>query len=612
MADKNNMMRKSKKTSPKRSFDIGVYEKQRQQLLNQQARKVEELYKRAVDKIVHAAYSEITDAAASTEFRFKDFPALGREAEKYIDELGKSLQLNIRQGDMEAWTLATTKNDAVVKSLVTGYGIPEAIVKDWTHPHLEALSAFMARAKSGMNLSNGGNAASSLVGVWNLGQFKNELELALQLGIGSGKSAAELSRDVRKFLKHPDKLFRRVRGKNGVLRLSKVAAAFHPGQGVYRSSYKNALRLTATENNMAYRTADHESWAAIPFVLGIEIRLSNNHPVEDICDELAGRYPKEFKFVGWHPWCRCYAVPVLADKSEVDEYCRRMMNGEDVSDFKFTGRVTDMPEVFTNWLENNEERIAKAKSQPYFIKDNFHDGNPKNGVLWKDKTVDKKNKPNEYVSNGTFDSVIASAKAAGVQYREVSLLDKPLTEAQIVEKIAGGDKTKGSCSSLAFAYSANKAGLDVLDFRGGNSWSFFATKSNIKAIAEQAGGIVSKGYNDFVCANEILKNVENGKEYYFAAAKHAAMIRKQANGRFEFLELQSSRQNGWKEFNGKVFKDRFSAKKSHTSYGMKMEYSQVLIDFNKLTEDKGALKELMGYINTEADKQLKGAGGSIK
>lgn len=370
MANDSNGKRRAKKTSPKRSFDIGVYERQRQQMLNRQARKVEELYKRAVDKIVHAAYSEITDAAASTEFRFKDFPALGREAEKYIDELGKSLQLNIRQGDMEAWTLANTKNDAMVESLAAGYGIPKAIIKDWTHPHLEALNAFMARAAAGMNLSNGGSAADIIRGVWNLDKFKAELELALEMGIGQGKSAADLSRDVRKFLKHPDKLFRRVRDKKGVLRLSKAAAAFHPGQGVYRSSYKNALRLTATENNMAYRTADHESWAAIPFVLGIEIRLSNNHPVEDICDELAGRYPKEFKFVGWHPWCRCYAVPILADKSEVDEYCRRMMNGEDVSGFKFTGVVDELPDEFKDWLEQNGERMKQAKSLPYFIKDN--------------------------------------------------------------------------------------------------------------------------------------------------------------------------------------------------------------------------------------------------
>ena len=76
-----------------------------------------------------------------------------------------------------------------------------------------------------------------------------------------------MSRDVRRYLRNPDKLFRRVRDKHGNLRLSKAAKAYHPGRGVYRSSYRNALRLTATENNMAYRTADHLRWQQQPFVV---------------------------------------------------------------------------------------------------------------------------------------------------------------------------------------------------------------------------------------------------------------------------------------------------------------------------------------------------------
>lgn len=75
-----------------------------------------------------------------------------------------------------------------------------------------------------------------------------------------GKSANYLISDVRKYLKNPDALFRRVRDKHGNLRLSKAAKAYHPVRGVYRSAYKNALRLTATETNMAYRTADHLRW----------------------------------------------------------------------------------------------------------------------------------------------------------------------------------------------------------------------------------------------------------------------------------------------------------------------------------------------------------------
>ena len=79
--------------------------------------------------------------------------------------------------------------------------------------------------------------------------------MAIDVALGDGVSAAAMSRTVRKLLNNPTALFRRVRDKNGQLRLSQNAKNYHPGRGVYRSAYRNALRLTATETNMAYRTA---------------------------------------------------------------------------------------------------------------------------------------------------------------------------------------------------------------------------------------------------------------------------------------------------------------------------------------------------------------------
>lgn len=357
---------------------VGAYDATHRKQLQQRAKKVQQLYKQAVDKIARAAAPSLFDADPAKEFHFSDFPALNKSVDEFIDDMGKQLQANIEDGDSDAWTLANAKNDMVVNTLASVYSLPKETLKAWRHPHLDALQQFEERRKSGMNLSNGGSAADPnnvLKGVWNLDQFKNELELALEQGIGQGKSAADLSRDVRQYLKYPNKLFRRVRDKDGVLRLSKAAAAFHPGRGVYRSSYKNALRLTATENNIAYRTCDHKRWNALPFVLGQEIKTSNNHtlhgkPFTDICDDLAGRYPKEFKFTGWHPFCRCYAVSILASEKELDDYCSKLEQGTNVSEYQFTGKQTQMPEAFTTWMKDNEQRIASAKKLPYFLEDN--------------------------------------------------------------------------------------------------------------------------------------------------------------------------------------------------------------------------------------------------
>lgn len=366
-----------------KTFTIGTYDKKHKENLAKRARKVQQLYDAAIKRIAQAAAPSLFDADPKKEFHFEDFPALKKEMEALMQDLGSSLQANIEDGDQESWTLSNTKNDAMVDSIIGKKHLPKKVVQEWKHPHLEALNAFIARKEAGMNLSRR---------VWNLTQqFKSEMELALELGMGEGKSAAALSRDVRKYLVEPNKLFRRVRDKSGALRLSKAAAAYHPGQGVYRSSYKNALRMTATENNIAYRTADHNRWQALPFVIGIEIHISNNHPTEDICDLFDGkRFPKDFKFTGWHPWCRCYAVSVLASQEEMDAYTTAIMNGEDVSHWKFTGQVEKMPKEFNKWMKDNQARIENATSMPYFIKDNFKDGDPAKGLRW--EGMEKSNK----------------------------------------------------------------------------------------------------------------------------------------------------------------------------------------------------------------------------
>ena len=369
-----------------KTFTIGTYDKKHKENLAKRARKVQQLYDAAIKRIAQAAAPSLFDADPKKEFHFEDFPALKKEMEALMQDLGSSLQANIEDGDQESWTLSNTKNDAMVDSIIGKKNLPKKVVQAWKHPHLEALNAFISRKEAGMNLSRR---------VWNLTQqFKSEMELALELGMGEGKSAAALSRDVRKYLVEPNKLFRRVRDKSGALRLSKAAAAYHPGQGVYRSSYKNALRMTATENNIAYRTADHNRWQALPFVIGIEIHISNNHPTEDICDLFDGkRFPKDFKFTGWHPWCRCYAVSVLASQEEMDAYTTAIMNGEDVSHWKFTGQVEKMPKEFNKWMKDNQERIENATSMPYFIKDNFKDGDPAKGLRWEVQKTEKNTAP---------------------------------------------------------------------------------------------------------------------------------------------------------------------------------------------------------------------------
>ena len=110
------------------------------------------------------------------------------------------------------------------------------------------------------------------------------------------------------------------------------------------------------------------------FVVGIEIHLSGNHtlngkPFHNLCDELVGKYPKDFKFTGWHPQCRCFVTTILKTKEKRDEDVKKILRGDTVSGNN-VNEVTDVPQGFKNWVQDNAERIDKADRLPYFIKDN--------------------------------------------------------------------------------------------------------------------------------------------------------------------------------------------------------------------------------------------------
>lgn len=551
-------------------------------------------YERQVDAIYRAAAKEAAALGVSIKdfnpdrlFSFSDYPNTRKKIEKLLSDLQSGIMAVIVNGIRSEWTLANQKNDELARQ-VFGDNVGK-LTKEQERRYFStngaARDAFIKRKTDGLGLSDR---------VWKYtNQFKDEIELGLDLGIRSGRSADELSRDLRSYLQHPDKLFRRVRNKHGQLVLSQRARAYHPGRGVYRSSYKNARRLAATETNIAYRTADYERWQQFDFVVGIEIKLSNNHPEPDICDDLKGRYPKDFKFTGWHPHCRCHVETVLKTPDELIADNRRIMEGGKPTETS-VNTVADVPQAFTDWVEANRERMTAAKSLPYFIRDNS-------------KYVERTPKA---TTPSQLEDVLQLAEKASVEYLAVSELSKTLTEDEIISRVSGGDLTTGSCSSLAFTYAGNRCGFDVLDFRGGMSQSFFSRTGNIMSIAEKVGGTVAKHTNDFKKAKDLLKTTQRGKEYYFTCGSHAAIVRRTETG-FEYLELQSPYVNGFKPLDENVLKRRFAAKKSHTVYGTKCETRDCIIDIDLLRKDSG-FRRMLGYINTAKDKQRKGKSGTTR
>ena len=195
---------------------------------------------------------------------------------------------------------------------------------------------------------------------------------------------------------------------------------------------------------------------------------------------------------------------------------------------------------------------------------------------------------------------------------ELEKWDKTPTTEDIIAMVGGGDKTRGSCASCSFAYAGNKAGYKIRDFRGGESTAFFATSGHIKEIGK-FDGVVSRhisAENDFKAVGELIKEVVDGKEYILATGQHAAIIRKIGSG-YEYLELQSTKYNGFHKLNNDMLKARFACKKSHSIAGQKLSLNNVLIDVDSLIKSPDFV-EMLKYINTPESEQRKGVGGGVK
>lgn len=363
----------------------GQKEEQMADKYNDKTKKYDELHSKrlaSIERKIKAAYKKAAEDASKLAtaphlsskktYKLDDYPQAKKQADRILEELKESVETIIVNGIESEWTLANNKNNEL-SQLVFGDNVgklPEEQYQRYFSNNHEALQAFIARKQAGLNLSDR---------VWKYtGAFKDEIETAIDLGIRSGKSAAEISRDVRSYLQNPDKLFRRVKDEYGKLHLSKAAKAYHPGTGVYRSSYMNARRLAVTETNIAYRTADYIRQQQLDFIVGIRIVLSNNHNCKgvpagmffDICDSLQGNYPKDFKFTGWHPHCRCHVETILKTPEELEKDTERILAGRQTTNTS-KNKIKDVPKAFKEWVKDNEDRILAAGDKlPYFLRDN--------------------------------------------------------------------------------------------------------------------------------------------------------------------------------------------------------------------------------------------------
>lgn len=281
-------------------------------------------------------------------FQWKDYPQTKQAIEDLKAKFIGNMKGIIMRGNATEWKNSNLVQDLLADGALKYYGARKGDqkYKVYYQPNNDALKAFQQRTSNGFNLSTN---------LWTQSEnYTKELEYAISSAIEKGTSAVTLSKRISKYLLDFPKLKDDYKERYG------SAVECHDCE--YRS-----IRLARSEINMAYRTAEQKRWEQMDFVVGYEIKLSKAHDSvhhHDICDQLAGKYPKDFKWTGWHPNDMCYCVPILKTLEEF----------ESLEDNGSENAVTDVPDSFKQWIGANEQRINEAKKNgtlPYFVKDNI-------------------------------------------------------------------------------------------------------------------------------------------------------------------------------------------------------------------------------------------------
>ncbi len=321
--------------------------------LNRYVALVEQIYDTLNLEAAKAVLRTDYSADSDKPFKWSDYPQTRKQIADIQMQFVDDIHSVIYRGTSEEWKNSNEVQDLIADKVLQAY---DAIVdkKKYTvlyQTNSDALKAFQSRKDKGFNISDK---------LWNQSTiYKEELEAAISCAIQKGTSAITLSKQISKYLLDFPSLKKDYKEKYG--------SAKHLLDCEYRS-----IRLAASEINMAYRTAENERWKQMDFVVGYEIKLSSSHhhrmPHGDICDMLAGRYPKDFVWTGWHPNDLCYKIPILKTEEEFWEW-----DGLSDVSTESINEVKDIPDEFKKWVLDNQQKIEKARERntlPYFLRDN--------------------------------------------------------------------------------------------------------------------------------------------------------------------------------------------------------------------------------------------------
>lgn len=253
-----------------------------------------------------------------------------RVAKQIADEISKTTPGTLRYSHLEQMhkilnEAARQINDDLLRAINKGIYIAVKASTDaaqqtfigltkgvWNEPEVKWMFATInERAVMALLARTGPDGLKLSDRVWRTSQrARNALKVIVEDGVTRGLDARKMARQVQKYL------------QPGVWTALKEETRRR--LGVPKDVSMEAMRLAVTEMHHAFHEGTRMAWNSVPGVQGYYWRLSNWHPITDICDDYAsyngdGFWPKELVPMKPHPWCRCYLVPAVEEASRFVE-----------------------------------------------------------------------------------------------------------------------------------------------------------------------------------------------------------------------------------------------------------------------------------------------------
>lgn len=348
-----------------RKFINGVFKKKDaklEKIFKEHQKEVERIY----SKYIEDRYN------LGDIFRIQDNRTIHKELLIIKESFQTQLYNHISSRIFHAWSISTMHTSDLFKSVYPN-SLKE-LKSEYKAVNIAASNQFIKR-----DISKGRTLKGR---VWLLSnQYLRDIEDTINIGINSGDSAKNIGNKLALYIQDKEAKINAISNlkDSNVKRLLESRIDNKKKVSIKR----HAELLAANETNLAYRNAEQERHDNLDMIVGYELKVSNSH-LEwlkkvwiprygsriEVCDAMAGKYPKAWRWNGNHPNCKCYKVPILKSIEELAKDNVKLARGEEI-DNKSKNTIKNIPRQAQTYIKNNFDRFNGYSNPPYWWVDNI-------------------------------------------------------------------------------------------------------------------------------------------------------------------------------------------------------------------------------------------------